>query len=244
MKQWHYSAKVYESGSMALINISSGIITTPNGMGATETMGYLSNMVYDQQQRKDVEISFDAFSLVESDDTEPTAPLTDEDIAQHRRDDKVDAMSFNAGEHLDALTDIPVARTDYIHAPNGLQEYLADGWIISDENQYYSRDSFDLMYYVDFKGNNVLLTRAKKATAGDEPHHVPVSAIKGKHDCVCWRCGNPQNSVALAANEFSCLNCHAPVDDELTPCGSCGRIITRPGGAHYCNDKDADSTQS
>lgn len=240
MKQWHYSAKVYESGSMALINISSGIITTPNSMGATETMGYLSNMVYDQQQRKDVEISFDAFSLVESDDAEPTAPLKDEDIAQHRRDDKVDADNLAAIDLYSRWNATPPQRG----VSPSLQEYLADGWIISDENQYYSRDSFDLMYYVDFKGNNVLLTRAKKATAGDEPHHVPVSAIKGKHDCVCWRCGNPQNSVALAANEFGCLNCHAPVDDELTPCGSCGRIITRPGGAHYCNDKDADSTQS
>ncbi|QDH45809.1 hypothetical protein PSKM_gp52 [Pantoea phage vB_PagM_PSKM] len=230
---------------MALINISSGIITTPNSMGATETMGYLSNMVYDQQQRKDVEISFDAFSLVESDDAEPTAPLTDEDIAQHRQDDKVDALSFNAGEHLDTLSDIPVAGPDYSDTSKGLQEYLADGWIISDANQYYSRDSFDLMYYVDFKGGNVLLTRAKKATAGAEPIHVPVT-VKwvDESDCICWQCGKPQNSAALAANDFECLNCHIKVSDDLTPCITCGKVITRPGGAHYCNRKDADSTNS
>ncbi|AEX65721.1 hypothetical protein DIBBI_gp53 [Xanthomonas phage vB_XveM_DIBBI] len=165
MKHWHYSAKVYERGSMALINISSGIITTPNNMGANETMGYLSKMVDDQQERKDVEISFDAFSLVESDDTEPTAPLTDEDIAQHRRDDKVDALSFNAGEHLDALSDIKAAGMGHISP--GLQEQLNNGWIISEMNGFYSPDEFELKYYVDLKGGNVLLRKHLKAKPDD-----------------------------------------------------------------------------
>lgn len=117
MKHWHYSAKVYEHGSMSLVNISSGIITTPDSMGATGTMGYLSKMVADQQERKDVEISFDAFSLVESDDSEPSAPLTDEDIAQHRLDDKVDAI-IHAG-----FAGLEPQRS----ASPGLQEQLDSG---------------------------------------------------------------------------------------------------------------------
>lgn len=157
MKHWHYSAKVYERGSMALINISSGIITTPNSMGATGTMCYLSNMVADQQERKDVEISFDAFSLVESDDTEPTAPLTDEDIAQHRHDDKIDALIHGGFAGLEPQRSV---------SP-GLQEQLDNGWIISEMNGFYSPDEFELKYYVDLKGSNVLLRKPLKANTGD-----------------------------------------------------------------------------
>lgn len=237
MKHWHYSAKVYERGSMALINISSGIITTPNSMGANETMGYLSNMVADQQERKDVEISFDAFSLVESDDTEPTAPLTDEDIAQHRHDDKI-AAAIDLYDRWDAT---PPQR----NVSPGLQEQLDNGWIISEMNGFYSPDEFELKYYVDLKGGNVLLRKPIKTTAGAEPIHVPVT-VKwvDESDCICWQCGKPQNSVALANNDFECLNCHIQVADDLTPCITCGKVITRPGGAHYCNRKDADSTNS
>lgn len=159
MKHWHYSAKVYEQGSMSLVNISSGIITTPNSMGATETMGYLSKMVSDQQHRKDVEISFDAFSLVETDDTEPSAPLTDEDIAQHRHDDKI-AAAIDLYDRWDAT---PPQR----NVSPGLQEQLDSGWIISEMNGFYSPDEFELKYYVDLKGSNVLLRKPLKANTGD-----------------------------------------------------------------------------
>lgn len=101
MKHWHFMAKIYESANMQLINISSGVISTPNSMSATDTINYLSKMVADQQKQKpgpeEVTIAFEAFCLVESDDTEPAAPLTDEDIAQHRHDDKVDAMAMASG---------------------------------------------------------------------------------------------------------------------------------------------------
>lgn len=118
MKQWHFMAKIYESANMQLINISSGVISTPNSMNATDTINYLSKMVADQQKQKpgpeEVTIAFEAFGLVESDDTEPAAPLTDEDIAQHRHDDKVEAQAFAAAgligmshkdvfDHLDGI---------------------------------------------------------------------------------------------------------------------------------------------
>lgn len=98
MKHWHYMAKIYSADNMALINISSGVITTPNSMSASETMSYLSNMVTDQNYNGEhpIKVSFDSFSLTERDDVEPSAPLTDEDLAQHRHDDKVESQAFAA----------------------------------------------------------------------------------------------------------------------------------------------------
>lgn len=190
MKHYHYAAQIF-TPEMALMQVQSGIITSPNTSPPGETMAFLNNDVLRPAYPEPLIIHVQAFVKVEQDDDEPGKPLTQEDIDQHRHDDKLEAAYHAAG----------LLSGHHDEASEAIERINAD---------------------------------PANATQIVDPATDPKPGFR-KPDCVCWYCGMPHNSLDLADNDFECPRCETMLERNLTPCINCQRIITKPGGVHYCN---------
>lgn len=220
MKHYHYAAQIF-TPEMALMQVQSGIITSPNTSPPGETMAFLNNDVLRPAYPEPLILHIQAFVKVEQDDDEPGKPLTQEDIDQHRHDDKLEAAYHAAGMLSDPHGDLSEALD------------LHRRWsatpppVLSTDVQV--KPHQDLMEAIER-----INADPANATQIVDPATDPKPGFR-KPDCVCWYCGMPHNSLDLADNDFECPRCETMLERNLTPCINCQRIITKPGGVHYCN---------